>query len=196
MTYDGKPVTKYQIYYSDKTLATIQDFNLISNVIVEVKKTDGTNVELLFENLSPNKTYYIVVVPVHPTDPTQEPLGFMSDEVTFDTAQQVATPTEKVFTNVSYTYKDSSITLTWTPSSAAPKADIQLRHQSEATYTKVGTPALQDGKFSFKVSKSGTYFLKMTAMDATSNPVGQEHIQTVKIDEVEKTTAVQAAPQV
>ncbi|MDP2670184.1 MAG: hypothetical protein Q8O99_04420 [bacterium] len=152
---------------------------------------------MLFEGLSTNQTYYVVVAPVHPTDPTQEPLSFISDEVMFTTQQEVAAPTEKVFENVSYTYKDSMVTLTWTPSSAAENADIQIRHQSEATYTKVGTPAISDGKFSFSVSKSGTYFLKMTGLDANGSSVGQEHIQTVKIDEVEKPTeTVQTAPQV
>lgn len=197
ITYDGTPVTKYKIYYSDKTLATVQDFNQINDVIVDVITTSGTDVELSFEGLGPNQTYYIVVAPVHPTDPTQEPLSFISDEVMFTTQQAVAAPTEKVFENVSYTYKDSMVTLTWTPSSAAQKADIQIRHQSEATYTKVGTPTIGDGKFSFSVSKAGTYFLKMTGLDANGNAVGQEHIQTVKVDEVQKPTeTVQEAPQV
>lgn len=197
VTYDGVPVTKYKIYYSDKTLATVQDFEQINDVIVDVATTSGTEVELNFESLTENQTYYIVIAPVHPTDPTQEPLSFISDEVMFTTQQAVAAATEKVFENVSYTYADSMVTLTRTPSSAATKADVELRHQSEATYTKVGSPTLQDGKFSFTVSKAGTFFLKMTALDASGTPVGQEHIQTVKIDEVETPTEpVQAAPQV
>lgn len=200
--YDGVAVKQYKIYYSDKTLATVQDFSKITQVVVDVKDSANGMVTLEFMKLDPNKTYYIVVAPVHPTDPTQEPLSFISDEVMFTTQQElvaaaVDTTTTKVFENVSYTYKDSLVTLTWTPSSAAKKSEVHLRHSSESAYTKVGSPMVNDGKFSFTVSKAGTYFLKMVAMDDAGNPVGQEHIQTVKIDEVQQPAqAVQAAPKV
>lgn len=199
VTYQGVPVTKYKVYYSDKTLATVQDFDKITDMELDVVSTEGTMVSLNFANLAPNKTYYVVVAPVHPTDPTQEPLSFISDEVMFTTQQEVVAPapTQKIFENVSYTYKESLVTLTWTPSSAADKTQIDLRHQSEAAYTKIGSPMVNDGTFSFTVSKPGTYFLKMSAMDAAGAPVGQEHIQTIKIDEVQQPTqVVQAAPKV
>ncbi len=199
VTYQGVPVTKYKVYYSDKTLATVQDFDKITDMVLDVVSTEGTMVTLNFNNLTPNKTYYVVVAPVHPSDDTQEPLSFISDEVMFTTQQEVVAPapTQKIFENVSYTYKDSLVTLTWTPSSAADKAQIDLRHQSEAAYTKIGSPMVNDGTFSFTVSKPGTFFLKMSAMDAAGTAVGQEHIQTVKIDEVQQPEqVVQAAPKV
>ena len=78
----------------------------------------------------------MVVVPVHPTDPTQEPLSFISDEIMFITQQEIVVPTatQKVLENVSYTYKDSMVEVTWTPSGAAQRVNIELRHQSEAAY--------------------------------------------------------------
>lgn len=199
VTYQGVPVTQYKVYYSDKTLATVQDFDKITDIVLDVVSTEGTMVTLNFNNLTPNKTYYVVIAPVHPTDATQEPLSFISDEVMFTTQQEVVAPapTQKIFENVSYTYKDSLVTLTWTPSSAADKAQIDLRHQSEAAYTKIWSPMVNDGTFSFTVSKPGTFFLKMSAMDAAGTAVGQEHIQTVKIDEVQQPEqVVQAAPTV
>jgi hypothetical protein len=199
VTYQGTPVTQYKVYYSDKTLATVQDFDQISDRVLDVKSTEGNTVTLDFDALEANKTYYVVVAPVHPTDPTQEPLSFISDEVMFTTQQEVAVAavTEKVFENVSYTYKDSMVTVTWTPSSAADNTQIDLRHQSEATYTKIGSPMVNEGSFSFTVSKPGTYFLKMSAMNAAGVAVGQEHIQTIKIDEVQQPAeVVQAAPTV
>jgi hypothetical protein len=199
VTYQGTPVTQYKVYYSDKTLATVQDFNQISDRVLDVASTEGNTVTLDFDGLESNKTYYVVVAPVHPTDPAQEPLSFISDEVMFTTQQEVAVAavTEKVFENVSYTYKDSMVTVTWTPSSAADKSQIDLRHQSEATYTKIGSPMVNEGSFSFTVSKPGTYFLKMSAMNAAGVTVGQEHIQTIKIDEVQQPAeVVQAAPTV
>jgi len=199
VTYQGVPVTKYKVYYSDKTLATVQDFDKITDMELDVVSTDGTMVTLNFDRLTPNGTYYVVVVPVHPTDSAQEPLSFISAEVMFTTQQEVVAPapTQKIFENVSYTYKDSLVTLTWTPSSAAEKTQIDLRHQSEAAYTKIGSPMVNDGTFSFTVSKPGTYFLKMSAMDAAGVTVGQEHIQTIKIDEVQQPEqVVQAAPTV
>lgn len=202
VTYNGTPVTKYKIYYSDKTLATVEDFEKITDVVVDVDSTEGTNVLLKFEDLTPNKTYYVVVVPVHPTDVTQEPLSFISEEVMFTTKEEIVAtaPTQeiqKVFENVSYTYKDSLVTVTWTPSSVAEKTQIELRHQSEAAYTKVWSPLVSAGTFSFTVSKPGTYFLKMSAVNADGTAVGQEHIQTIKIDEVQQPEeVVQAAPKV
>lgn len=199
MTYQGTPVTKYKVYYSDKTLATVEDFDNITDIVLDVVSTEEKMVTLNFNNLTPNKTYYVVIVPVNPTDSTNEPLSFISDEVMFTTQQQVvaANTTEKVFENVTYTYKDSLVTLTWTPSSAAEKAKIDLRHQSEAAYTSIDSPSFSAGTFSFTVGKPGTYFLKMVALNAAGAPVGQEHIQTIKIDEVvAPTQVIQAAPQV
>ena len=49
------------------------------------------------------------------------------------------------------------------------------------------------------VTQQGTFFLKMNALDAAGNPVGQEHIQTIKIDEVQQPApaeVVQAVPEV
>lgn len=197
--YDGQPVSKYKIYYAETTLAAVQDFNAMPNVIVDVAETSGSMVLLHFTNLEPNKTYYLVVAPVNPIDPLDEPLSFLSDETMFTTQQVVVAPavTTQVFENVSYTYKDSMVTVTWTPTSAAQSAEIHLRHQSEAAYTKVGNAVLQQWTFSFAVSKPGTYFLKLIALNDAWVAVGQEHIQTIKVDEiVTPTQPVQAAPQV
>lgn len=109
----------------------------------------------------------------------------ISDEVNFTTKKKSVAATAKIFNQVSYTYKDSMVNLTWSSSEDAEQVEIYLRHQSEGSYTKIGTPKLTDGSFNFAVDKSGNYFLKMIALDGEGNTVGQEHIQTVKIEEVE-----------
>lgn len=195
--YDGKAVSKYKVYYSDRTLATFQDYDKIQDVVVSPMKTQDGMVHLMVDVLSPEQTYYVVVAPVHPTDPTIEPLTMISDEVSFTTKKKAVSGSAKVFNNVSYTYTDGSVALTWTPSNDAVNTEVHLRHQSEGAYTKIGSPAMQDGKFNFSVDKSGNYFLKMIALNADGQAIGKEHIQTVKIEEVEAPAQpVEKAPQV
>lgn len=202
VTYKWKPVTKYKILYADKPLANLDNLKNVSNVIVDVDTTEGSMVMLKFENLTANKLYYVSVIPVNPDDANKEPSSMISEEVMFTTKEKVveAAPEAqitKVFENVSYTHKDNSVELTWTPTSAVEKAQIEMRHQSESTYTKIGTPMMKDGKFVFSVGKPGTYFLKLNGLDAWGNTVWQEHVQTVKVDEVIKPAdPVQAAPKV
>ncbi|USN55880.1 MAG: hypothetical protein H6765_04875 [Candidatus Peribacteria bacterium] len=195
----GVPVTQYKIYYSNSSLET-QDFDKISDVVVEVEETNTGVVSLKFENLDPAKMYYVVVTPVHPTDPNMEPLTMISNEVSFTTtaAAGAVDPNEKVFNQVGYTYNQdaSSVALSW-EATQGDQVEINLRHQSEGTYQTVGKAPVADGKFTFTVSQEGNYFLKLRALDAMGNPVGKEHIQTIRIAEVTQTTQpVQAAPQV
>ena len=198
ITYDDAPVAAYKIYYSDRTLATFQDYDKIQDMVVSPERTEWNIVYLRLSWLSPEQTYYVVVAPVHPTDPTVEPLTMISDEITFTTKKQAVSTTEKVFNNVSYTYKDGMVNLTWAGSNDAEQAEIHLRHQSEGAYTKIGTSKMSGGSFNFSVDKSGNYFLKMIAMNGEGEVVGKEHIQTVKIEEVEVPTenVIETAPKV
>lgn len=198
--YNGKPVAKYKVYLSDKTLPAVQDYDQIVDVTVGIEKVEGRMVYLKVTDLAPNKKYFVIVSPVHPTDPTAEPLTMISDEVSFTTEKgEIATDT-KVFTNVSYTFEGNKVTLTWDPSDLADTAEIYIKYKdSDGDYTRVGTPKLSDGQFVFSVENAGSYFLKMSALNGQGDMVGQEHIQTVKIDEIVKPPVeevVQKAPKV
>lgn len=193
--FEGKAVEKYKIYYSNSTLAT-QDFDKITDKVVEVEKTEDMTVTLKLDGLEAGKTYYVVVAPVHPTDPTVEPLSIISNELTFTTksGDEMVDASTKVFEAVSYTFKDSSVDLTWKPSAVAETVEVNLRHQSEGTYQKVGTAKMSAGKYTFTVSKSGNYFLKLRALNGAGEAVGKEHIQTVKVDEVKQPANVVKTP--
>lgn len=184
--YDNTPVTKYKVYVSDKKLLSIEDYSTIEDRILMPEKVENRMVYLKLDNLNSDKTYYVIVSPVHPTDPSLEAVDMISDEVSFTTKKAPLTSTTKIFTKVSYTYKDGKVTLTWDPSTLADKAEISIRYKdnNETSYTKVWTPRLDAGSFVFSVDKPGSYFLKMSALDGQGNMVGQEHIQTVKIDEI------------
>lgn len=186
--YDNAPVTKYKVYVSNNRLVSIQDYSTIEDRVLMPEKVENRMVYLKLDNLDSEKTYYVIVSPVHPTDPTLESLTMISEEVSFTTKKPAPTSSTKVFTKVSYTYKDGKVTLTWTPSTVAEKAEVSIRYKdnNETSYVKVGTPSLDKGSFSFSVDKPGSYFLKMTALDGQGNMIGQEHIQTVKIDEIKK----------
>ncbi len=207
ISYDGTPIENYKIYYSNETLATVQNYDDIADAVVDVEPDmEGTDddleegqVRIKLENLTPETTYYVLVAPVHPSDETADPISMISDEVTFTTDKDAVSADTKIFDNVSYTYADSDVTVTWDPSDLAEKTEVHIRHQSEGSYTKVGDPDMADGSISFKVDKTGNYFLKLVALDGEGNPVGKEHIQTIKIDEVEEaapeiTTAPQVGP--
>lgn len=206
ISYDGTPVENYRVYYSTTTLATVQDYEQIEDAIVEVEEQTEEDeeleegmIEIELENLEPETTYYVLVAPVHPTDETADPISMISDEVTFTTDKEAVSADTKVFDNVSYTYADNEVTVTWDPSDLAETAEVHIRHQSEGSYTKVGDPEMNDGTISFQIDKTGNYFLKLVALDAEGVAVGKEHIQTVKIDEVEEvepevTTAPQVGP--
>lgn len=111
-------------------------------------------------------------------------------------------PTDTVFTGVKYTNDENKVTLTWNGNNDdIAKAEINLRHQGESSYTKVGSPQYKNGTFTFSVNKAGNYFLKIRALDKTNKHVGKEHIQTVKVTEVmapteNKEAAVTKAPAV
>lgn len=142
-TYDGKDVEKYRIYFSEKTLAT-QKTNLIKDVVVTAKPASNKNkVTLMLDKLKPETKYFVVVSPIHPTDPTNEPLTMITDETSFTTASTApppapkpATPpanadaktwaaapapaaptgpkpTDKVFNAVAYTATNNNVALTW-----------------------------------------------------------------------------------
>jgi hypothetical protein len=133
---------------------------------------------------------------VHPTDPNIEPLTMITSEVSFTTESDEAAvdPTTQVFNQVDYTYnaEGSSVVLTW-DAMEGENVEINLRHQSEGTYQTVGKAPIADGEFTFTVSQEGNYFLKLRALDGADNPVGKEHIQTIRVNEV---TQVQQPTQV
>jgi len=207
ISYDGTPVENYRIYYSETTLATVQDYDQIDDAVVEVEELTEEQMEeleegmitLKLENLTPETTYFVLVAPVHPTDETADPISMISDEVTFTTEKDAVSADTKIFDNVSYTYADNNVTVTWDPTDLATTAEVHIRHQSEGSYTMVGDPEIGDGTISFQIDKTGNYFLKLVALNEDGDAVGKEHIQTVKIDEVadiepEVTTAPQVGP--
>ena len=186
--YDNTPVTKYKVYVSDKKLLAVEDYSTIEDRILIPEKVENRMVYLKLDNLSPEKTYYVIVSPVHPTDPTLEAVDMISDEVSFTTKKAPVTSSTKIFTRVSYTYDAGKVKLTWAPSTLADKAEISIRRKdnNNMSYTKVWTARLDAGSFVFSVDEPGSYFLKMSAVDGQGNMVWQEHIQTIKIDEVTK----------
>ncbi len=200
ISYDGTPIKNYRIYYSETTLATVQDYDQIADAVVEVEDLpegetmDEGKTKVMLENLKPETTYYVLIAPVHPTDETMDPISMISEEVTFTTDKAAVSADTKIFDNVSYTYADNKVTVTWDPTDLAESAEVHIRHQSEGSYTKVGSPKIKDGTISFQIDKTGNYFLKLVALDADGKAVGKEHIQTIKIDAVEEVVPVVATP--
>lgn len=207
--FDEKDVETYRVYYSEKSLST-QKLDLIKDIAISAKSIDGDkeNISLKLEKLKPKTKYYVVVSPIHPSDPTNEPLTMVTDEVSFTTkdntpakqekeepkkddtapaANEKKTPSanEKVFSNVTYTNTDNTINLNWDSGIEwIDKVEVHLRHQWESSYSNIWTPLFKAWKFTFNVDKSWNYFLKLKWVDKTGNSAWREHIQTVKVASV------------
>lgn len=83
--YDDVEIGRYKIYYAKQSLYT-QKLSLIKDVVVDVDQAADPNyVSLRLDDLDPDTTYYLVAAPVHPTDPTIEPLEFFPNEVSATT---------------------------------------------------------------------------------------------------------------
>jgi hypothetical protein len=117
--YDGKAVEKYRVYYANKSIQSA-DPKDINEKILDVVSTSGVYVILKFDGLKADTQYYAVVAPVNPADPTDDGLDMITEkEVNFKTAKTAAASStasnDEVFNNVSYTYENNLVTLTWTP---------------------------------------------------------------------------------
>lgn len=212
-TYEWQDVQEYRVYYSEKTLSS-QKLDLIEDKVIEAKEIpwDDENIQLTLTDLKPDTMYYVVISPIHPTDPTNEPLTMVTDEISFRTQWEMQQPTpaswneddntqqpqqpvetswpwpnERIFNNVSYTNTDNSVTLKWNNSIQwVQRVEVHLRHQWESTYTNIWTPQFWAGTFTFNVDKSGNFFLKLRWLNENNQSVWREHIQTVKIDSIQQ----------
>lgn len=201
--YANKAVNEYRVYFAESSLATIQDTSKIQDNIIKPTESKDGMVSLILNGLKENTTYYIVVSPVNPTNPSAEALSMISDEINVKTTSSTNTswtPTTISIENVAYTYTDNTVTITWTPLASDTTIDVQMRHQSETSYKKVGTVKWSIGKMSFDVTKAWNYFLKMSVSDSSGNMIGKEHIQTIKVDSIQtpkpSEPVVQTAPKV
>lgn len=181
--FEWTAVAQYRVYYATRSIQTADPMEIM-DVVVDVDKREGVYSFFVLTDLTPDTQYFVVVAPVHPENPDDDGLDMITEEITFTTAAEVTANDEQVMHNVSYTYAENVVTLTWTPSSSAQSVEVQIRHQGETSYETLGSASMADGSFSFNVVKEGNYFIKMIAKDAAGNAVGQEHVQTIKIDTI------------
>jgi hypothetical protein len=177
------PVKEYRIYYATWTIQTANPEDIMDKVVA-VDKREWKYSFFKLDGLMADTQYYAVVTPVNPNNASDDWLDRLSEEITFKTAIPAANSWTQVFANVSYTYKDNKVTLTWTPSWAAKAVDLHIRHQGETVYQKVGTVDMAKWEYSFTVTKEWNYFVKLQGKNDKGELVGQEHAHTVKIDTI------------
>ena len=107
--------------------------------------------------------------------------------------------------NTSYTVKDSTYTLTWTPLQGTSKVEISVKNaDTDMDYTKVETVAASAGTAKINLASQGTYMIKFTPVDDLNTPLWPDQIMTIKVEaqkapaptkETAKET-IKAAPQV
>ncbi len=100
-----------------------------------------------------------------------------------NTPKPTSTVKKDYIKNITNTVKDNEVVLRWNNSEPdVDKVEVTLRHTWESKFTTIGTPKYKDGMFTFKVTKVGTYFLKLKALDAQWNMLGEEEYRsTVKV---------------
>jgi hypothetical protein len=90
--YNGASVEKYRVYYAESSLSTITDTSKIKDIILTpTEKKDGM-VSLKLSGLKENTTYFVVVSPVDPTNPSAEALSMISDEISVKTTTNTPAP--------------------------------------------------------------------------------------------------------
>lgn len=208
--YDGNPIEEYRVYYSTNTIADFLDVNDLKEMDLEVENTVGNTVELSLDGLDATTTYYLIVAPVDPTDPTADPLDLISEEVRFTTKAPVPVamdpmPTEPSDTwvngmyvkDVSYTYADNKATVVWDAEPQAQTVALSIKKSNSTEYTKLADVPATAWKYTFTVQEGGLHLLKIETKNANGEVFGKEQIQSIKIDEVIAPEApVVTAPQV
>lgn len=83
--------------------------------MAEEMSDDEEMVTLTLDELDPETRYYIIVSPIHPTDPDIDGFSLSSPEVAATTNPEPVeiTSETRLFQNVSYTQNDNSMTVTW-----------------------------------------------------------------------------------
>lgn len=204
--FDGTAVDNYRVYYSEKSLAS-QSLSLIKDTVVK-KIDDSANPDTVHLNLkwlSPDTKYYVVVSPVHPEDDSIEPLEVITKEVTFKTSAKVVEPKEeekkeevkeepkeeekeepkKYLTDVKTANTDNEVVLTrWTTMTDVKNVEVSLRHSTEDKYTTLTTADYSKGTFTFLVTKKGTYFIKLKALDKDGEILWEERTTNVNVAKI------------
>jgi hypothetical protein len=195
---NGDVIRQYKVYYSTESLANGNvDATKIKSKTFTFDVIDGDTVELKLDNLSPNTTYYAVVVPVNADDVE----GSQSKEISF-TTKPVAQPepeqhpaAEVEIKNVTYTISGNKVTVKWSPVQGADKIEIYMKSINDENYEKVATVPANTTSYVVEVAKPGEYQVKLTPTDKEGVPVGKDYILTVKVASVPK-KAPKKAPKV
>jgi len=200
VTYDDAAVKQYKIYYSETPLSdALENFETIMSKDVVVMKTEDSMAEIKLDGLTENKLYYVLVAPIHPLDPTSDPLEMISPEVKFQTkaGAPVINQNTRLFESVSYTQSGNTVTVTWTPSTETEKGMLSIKKGDETDFTALSTVMMTAGEYTFTVSEPGTHYLLLHGVDSQGGILGQEQVNSIKVDPFENPIEpVISAPQV
>lgn len=123
----------------------------------------------------------------------------ISPEVKFQTkaGAPIINPNTRLFESVSYTQSGNTVTVTWTPSTMTEKGLLSIKHGNQQEFTALSTVMLNAGEYTFTVSEPGTHYLLLHGVDAQGEILGQEQVNSIKVDPFENPVEpVVSAPQV
>lgn len=177
----GSDVLRYQVVYSTKSITDPSyDWSQMQQQEFNFELITGDTVELQVENLSAWVTYYWVVVPRNKDSVdwvTTQEFVFQSS---WTTEVHGVAPVD--IANISYTYEDKKINLKWTSTSGADQVEVYVRSDIEKDFKKMWVASMIDWTFSFLVSETWNYIVKLIPTDINWAPVWQEKLQPVKIE--------------
>lgn len=200
VTYDDVAVKQYKIYYSETPLSdALENFDQIMSKDAIVVKTENNMAEIILDGLTEDKKYYVLVAPIHPTDPTADVLEMISSEAQFKTKAggPVINTNTRVFESVSYKQEGNTISVTWTPTTIVEKGLLSIKHANEDDYMPLATVMMNQGQYSFTVTEDGTHYLLLHGVDDDGTVLWQEQVSSIKVEAFEQPEEpVVSAPQV
>lgn len=187
----GNMIKRYKVTYSTKSIAE-SDPTELKEVNFDFEELTGETVDLALTWLNTTAPYYFVIVPVN----KDNNIGENSKEIVYtpvDTHAAAATGNVSL-ADVTYTYSGNEVSLKWTPVEGASKVEVYMKADWQEDYTSLGSAKMADGSYNFSVTAAGSYYVKLVPTDDNGSAMGQEIVQTVKIDSV--ATEVAKAPKV
>lgn len=196
VTANGENILQYSVVYSiGKSISVAEPQDLLEQKItIDAASITNNTIQLQLTGLKAGTLYYFIIKPTNKDGIS----GDFSSEGSFTTLGSLPAPSNnptntpdtttplgaaaQTDPNFLYTITSGTTTLTWTAPSDVNTYWFSLKNINDTDYKAAGSAKATAQQFSFVVTKTGSYNVKIVGTDANGNPVGSERILNVKID--------------
>lgn len=179
------------VYSLGKSISVAEPQDLFEQKFTLDASTQNT-IDLQLTGLKAGTLYYFIIKPTNKdgisgdfsTEGSFTTLGNTPSNIPAETPDASLGAPSDANANFTYAVSGSNVTLTWNASAAVTMYQFSLKNINDTDYKSLGNAKATDQKFSFVVSKVGSYNVKIVGMDANGNTVGSERILNVKVDTI------------